>query len=252
MTNISDDTASACPKVTVVTVCRNVRDMLARTIDSVSSQTYPNIEYVVVDGMSTDGTPEMLYGCAAGIDKWISEPDRGIYDAMNKGVGLASGEWVIFMNAGDTFYAPDTVERVFSTHFDRDVDVVYGDVAIPAVCGFPRIKTAAEPRNCHRMFFCHQSAFARREALLSHPFDIERRYSADFKFFKTLLLGGSRFVHVGLPVALYDMTGVSNRRRSEGLRDNIRVVSETDNAVDRLRFLPRLWFNWAMCRLRGK
>lgn len=252
MTNISDDAPSACPKVTVVTVCRNVRDMLARTIDSVDAQTYDNLEYVVVDGLSDDGTVDMLHQRDDSIDRWISEPDSGIYDAMNKGVALATGDWVIFMNAGDTFYADDTVERVFATDFDDNVDVVYGDVAIPAVCGFPVVKAASEPRNCHRMYFCHQSAFARLEALRKHPFDISRRYSADFKFFKTLLLSGARFVHVGMPVALYDMTGVSNRRRSEGLRDNMRVICETDSVADCVRFLPRLWFSWAMCRLRGK
>ena len=110
--------------VTVVTVCRNVKSSLEKTMNSLLHQSYAHIDYVIIDGASTDGTPEML-GKTEGV-RWISEPDMGIYDAMNKGIRMAEGEWVIFMNAGDVFASDDTLSKVFSV--ERDADVIYGDV----------------------------------------------------------------------------------------------------------------------------
>ncbi len=242
------------PSVTVITVCYNAHDMLRKTIDSVLGQDYPLMEYIIVDGASTDGTVRMLEVLDGGNVKvqWISEPDRGIYDAMNKGVALAGGEWVIFMNAGDTFYSPTTISDVFSHQYNPDVEVIYGDVAKSGHDGNIVIKKAGEPYNSHRMFFCHQSAFTRREALTRHPFDISHRFSADFKFYKTLINEGSVMQHIDVPVSVFDTTGVSNSRRSEGLHDNISVIMETDTPVTRLRLLPRLWLPYIMCRLRGK
>ena len=95
--------------VTVVTVCRNVKSSLEKTMNSLLHQSYAHIDYVIIDGASTDGTPEML-GKTEGV-RWLSEPDMGIYDAMNKGIRMAEGEWVIFMNAGDVFASDDTLSK---------------------------------------------------------------------------------------------------------------------------------------------
>ena len=111
-----------------------------------------------------------MLGKTEGI-RWISEPDKGIYDAMNKGIRMAEGEWVIFMNAGDVFASDDTLSKVFSV--ERDADVIYGDV----IKG-DSIKKAESPHNGHRMYFCHQSAFVRTSCLKEFPFDIQHRMSA--------------------------------------------------------------------------
>ena len=102
------------------------------------------------------------------------------------------------------------------------------------------------------MFFCHQSAFVKRESLSQYPFDTKYRLSADFKFFKTLIINGEEFKHVNIPVSIFDVTGVSNSSRSTGLKDNINVIKEVDNFSDRLRLLPRLYFTYIMCKIRGK
>lgn len=239
-------------KVTVVTVCYNAKELLENTIRSVSDQNYEDFEYIVVDGGSTDGTVDILNEYENVIDRWVSEKDRGIYDAMNKAVLMAGGEWVIFMNAGDTFYSPDTLEKVFGKRAVPDtVDIIYGDVAKPAQCGMT-VKKAEPVHNGHRMFFCHQSCFARRKALLDHPFDLTHPMSADFKFVKTMVKNKAGFMKLEFPVAYFDTGGVSNRRRSAGLADNIRVVMELDSPFDQIRLLPRLWFSYALCRLRGK
>ncbi len=228
--------------VTVVTVCRNVKSSLEKTMNSLLHQSYAHIDYVIIDGASTDGTPEML-GKTEGV-RWISEPDKGIYDAMNKGIRMAEGEWVIFMNAGDVFASDDTLSKVFSV--ERDADVIYGDV----IKG-DNIKKAEPPHNGHRMYFCHQSAFVRTSCLKEFPFDIQHRMSADFKQMKQLYLAGKTFMQLDFPIAVFDTSGVSNAQRSKGLYENIQVIREVDNWKERLRLLPRLLFTYWMCRLRG-
>lgn len=211
-------------------------------MNSLLHQSYAHIDYVIIDGASTDGTPEML-GKTEGV-RWISEPDKGIYDAMNKGIRMAEGEWVIFMNAGDVFASDDTLSKVFSV--ERDADVIYGDV----IKG-DSIKKAEPPHNAHRMYFCHQSAFVRTSCLREFPFDIQHRMSADFKQMKQLYLAGKTFMQLDFPIAVFDTSGVSNAQRSKGLYDNIQVIREVDNWEERLRLLPRLLFTYWMCRLRG-
>ncbi len=233
------------PVVTVVTVCRNNLAALQTTMKSVAAQHYPCMEYIVVDGASDDGTADFLRQYTGRLSQWVSEPDQGIYDAMNKGVAMASGEWVVFMNAGDTFAAADVLCRVFEQ--PRDADVIYGDVVKDG-----RVKQAEPPHNAHRMYFCHQSALVRTACLRQHPFDIRHRFSADFKLMKQLWLAGCRFLQLPFPIACFDTGGVSNTQRSRGLWDNIQVIRETDTIQEQLRLLPKLWFVYLMCRLRGK
>lgn len=234
------------PKVTVITVCRNNKNALQLTMCNVSTQQYPYLEYIVVDGNSNDGTLELLEKYQGLLNKWVSEPDNGIYDAMNKGAEMATGEWVIFMNAGDTFADAAVLSRIFEES-RQDADVIYGDVIKGGV-----IKVAEPPHNAHRMYFCHQSALVRRSLLLQYPFDTNHHMSADFKQMKTLFLKGYEFLQLPFPVARFDLSGVSNTCRSRGLRDNIAVIREVDNIQNQLKFLPKLYFVYFMCCIRGK
>lgn len=229
--------------VTVITVCRNHAKGLEKTIQSVESQTWQEKEFLVIDGASTDGTMEVIRQHEGSITQWISEPDLGIYDAMNKGVRLAQGQWIIFMNAGDTFASADTLQRVFQE--PQEADVIYGDV----IKG-ENVKKAEAPHNAHRMFFCHQSAFVRTSCLKAFPFDTSHRMSADFKQIKQLYLAGKNFKQLDFPIAVFDTLGISNTSRSKGLRDNISVIREVDSRKDQLKFLPRLYFTYCLCRLR--
>ena len=231
--------------VTIITVCRNHAQELERTIRSVESQTWQEKEYLVIDGASTDDSLDVIKAHEASITRWVSEPDQGIYDAMNKGVKMAQGEWVIFMNAGDTFAGDDTLQRVFGNPLDADV--IYGDVIKGEL-----VKKAEAPRNAHRMFYCHQSAFVRTSCLREYPFDIRHKMSADFKQVKQLYLNGKRFRQLDFPVANFDTQGVSNKNRSAGLYDNIQVIRETDRLWEQVRLLPRLWITYLICRIRGK
>ena len=100
------------PTFSIITVTFNAEKFLERTILSVLGQTYPRIEYILVDGASKDGTLAIVENYAPRIDKWVSEPDAGLYDAMNKGMKMASGDYICFLNAGDSFYEPETLQKM--------------------------------------------------------------------------------------------------------------------------------------------
>ena len=112
--------------ISVITICYNSELSIERTIRSVLSQTYTNIEYIIIDGKSCDGTNAIIQKYQDNISKYVSEEDLGIYNAMNKGLTMTTGEWVCFMNAGDVFVDNQTVERVFFTPIQNNIDVIYG------------------------------------------------------------------------------------------------------------------------------
>ncbi|MCM1153471.1 MAG: glycosyltransferase [Muribaculum sp.] len=240
-------------KISVITVTRNAAPLLKRTIESVSSQSYDDMEYVVVDGASSDESGAII-ARSAGVDRSISEPDRGIYDAMNKGAALCTGEWVIFMNAGDTFASSDTVCRLMAyADAHPEADVIYGDVIRSAASSQEgTVKIASDTLKGHRLAFCHQSVICKRKDLIAMPFDTRHRYSADFKFFKSLALKGRRFRHVRFPVARFDTSGVSTTHRAQGIADNMRVIVEVDGLIKGLPSLLHLLPTYLVCLLRGR
>ncbi len=114
-------------KISIITICYNRRDDLLSTIKSVVEQLYDNIEYIIVDGGSTDGTKDILEEYKECFSHCISEPDNGIYDAMNKGIRIASGEWIIMMNAGDIFAKRSTLKDIFSMPIPNNISALYSD-----------------------------------------------------------------------------------------------------------------------------
>ena len=232
--------------ISVITVTYNALPALKQTLQSVWEQTYPEVECVVVDGASTDGTPQYLANLKPTIPLiYTSAPDQGIYDAMNRGVAMAHGEYCIFMNAADTFVGPQVLTEVVAQGLTADV--VYGDIQKEGI-----VRPAAKPQNSHKMYYCHQAAFTRTQCLRDFPFDISHRMSADFKQSKQLFLSGKTFRHIPVVITAYDTTGISNTRRSAGLLDNIKVIRETDSWSEQVRLLPRLLFTYISCKLRGK
>lgn len=101
------------PLVTVITISYNAEAIIERTILSVINQTYPAVEYIIIDGGSTDSTVDIIEKYANKVTYWISEPDNGIYDAMNKGLDIATGKWVSFMNSGDYYYSNNVLDAIF-------------------------------------------------------------------------------------------------------------------------------------------
>ncbi len=239
------------PLFTIVTVSFNCVSLIEQTMDSVIRQSFKDWEYIVIDGGSTDGTANLIRSNASSLSFWCSEPDGGIYEGMNKGIARAHGKWILFLNAGDTLADERTLEQVAPYAQENAADVLYGDILISRN-GKPFLKVAEEPRNKHRMYFCHQAAFTRTSLLRAQPFDTRFRFSADLYSFKSLYLSGHIFRHVPVTVAHYDTNGVSNTRRVEGLRDNMRVIRCLDKGIDRIKFLCKLSFVIGWAKLRGK
>lgn len=237
------------PLVSVVTVCRNCLDDLLKTAASVHAQSISDYEFVVVDGASSDATPLRLADGSVGADRYVSESDNGIFDAMNKGARLASGEWVIYMNAGDTFASPDTLAVIAPFLRDNTDDIVYGDALLDRGGELKR-KCGMTPANRHRMYFHHQAAFVRRNLQLDIPYRTDTGLSGDFCFFKEAWIAGRRFRHVDVDVCVYDCNGISSRNRLRVIRDNIAVVRRFDSLPDMMRFLPRLYFVVVWDKLR--
>lgn len=182
--------------VTIVTVVYNARPLLEKTIGSVVLQkkSYPHMEYVVVDGASKDGTLDLIRAYEGWIDKWISEPDKGIYDAMNKGLGMASGDFVWFLNAGDFIYSPSFLKEVFDLRTapvydtpDGWADIYYGQTRLvdsgwrPAGMRRLRAPENLDARSFSKgMLVCHQSVLVRRS--ITCPYDVRYKCSADYNW----------------------------------------------------------------------
>lgn len=192
------------PRVTVVTVCHNSATSIEPTLQSVLAQNYADLEYVVIDGASTDGTLEILRRYAGRIAALVSEPDRGVYDAMNKGIRLAHGEYLLFMNAGDVFAASDVLSAAAA---QADADVVYGDFEYAGAAGSGRVSADMD-----RGVFNHQCVLYRRSLHTTHGeyVDVRGLTAADYLFFMRLRASGrTSFRKLDLVISRVDPNGIS-------------------------------------------
>lgn len=217
------------PLITVVTVVYNGAEFLEDTIKSVIEQTYDNVEYIIVDGGSTDGTLEIIKKYEHAIDYWVSEPDKGIYDAMNKGIDLGSGEWINFMNAGDTFFYQTTLQSVVEL-YPKSVLAFYGDFCIVRDNGI-EIVNAYNMSKISLIFLgsrvcCHQSVFYASCFIKNHKFNLDYRLKSDLDSYFNLIKAGGEILKIDIPVARYSLVGVSasSHKESLGEDDNILKV----------------------------
>lgn len=234
--------ASPVPQIefTIVTVTFNCEDSIEKTMKSVFCQTYTQYEYIIIDGKSTDRTTEIIRKYADKLTTFVSEKDRGIYDAMNKGAALARGKWILFLNSGDVLADASVLEKVAQRTAITTSDIIYGDIFVRKH-GNLIIREASEPTNKHRMYFCHQSAFTRTVLIKTNPFDLRFKLSADFYFFKQCYYQNFRFEHLSLPLVIYDLTGISNTNRLAGLTENLRIIKLLDKGWIRYKHLFHLY-----------
>lgn len=207
----STNSISSRPLISVITVTRNAAQYIQKTAQSILCQENSFFEFLLIDGNSSDRTVEIVQTMVKdnpplGVSfKSISEPDKGVYDAMNKGVSLATGEFVLFMNGGDIFYSPQVLSQ-FETAIkaNPNVDVFYGDTMMCFYEGKGVYNEEAGKIRNPVMPFIHQSAIARRSLLTEHPFDLSYSIIADYVFFKKLRDTGRKFLHVDFIVSEYD------------------------------------------------
>jgi len=198
-------------KLSIITVNLNDRPGLAKTLESVRGQTFHDYEHLVIDGGSTDGSAELLGQWAPRLAYACSEPDRGIFHAMNKGWAVSKGMYLLFLNAGDTLAEAHTLQTLFAT--GPTADIVYGN-ALAVKEGVETPLNYPNPLTLPFLFVSsigHQSALIRRDVQLVHPYDETLRMVADWKFFLQCFLEDRRFVFVPQVISRFDATGISSR-----------------------------------------
>lgn len=208
-------------KVSVVTVTYNASATLEKTMQSVFHQNYPYIEYIIIDGASTDGTVNIISKYAEKLSYWLSEQDKGIYDAMNKALEVATGDFLIFMGADDLFYTNDVIKNVVSQITDLDA-VYYGSVLFKGRGTkhwgqFNKIKWAVTNVS-------HQAIFYPKMVYTTHSYDTQYRIYADYAYNLNLLEEKVRFKYVDAIITLYNMTGMSANTHDEIFQRDFRSL----------------------------
>ena len=199
-------------KFSVITINYNNFDGLRYTIDSVVDQTYDDFEYIIIDGGSTDGSVDVINKYASQITYWISEKDRGIYHAMNKGVAQAHGDYCIFMNSGDRFYDRDVLTKV--ANLITEEDVVVGKVVTDknnSIISPPPKSGELTLYHLYSGTIPHQGAFIKTDLLRKYPYDENLKISSDWKFFvQTLIIDDSKIQYLDIYIARYELGGLSS------------------------------------------
>lgn len=205
----------------IVTIVRNDRHGLAKTRASVESQQFGDFEWLVIDGASTDGTAEDVLAISLSYAKVVSEPDRGIYDAMNKGLNLAKGEFVLFLNAGDIFPNSLTLALVAPFLSRENVSFVYGD-SLEKYGGNMSVYKRARSREkiSYGMFGCHQAMYYRRKVIDEMRYDPRFHIAGDYDFTARFLMKTNQVVKISDALCIFDLEGASNNNRKKGRYEN--------------------------------
>lgn len=218
------------PKFSIITVTYNADAVLEDTIQSVITQTYRNVEYIIVDGGSKDHTLDIINRYREHIHTLVSEPDKGLYDAMNKGIRLATGDYLCFLNAGDELHEDDTLQLMVHSITGTELpDVLYGETAIVNEEGhFLRMRRLSAPENLNwksfkdGMLVCHQAFFPRRE--LAEPYDLRYRFSADFDWCIRIMKKSHTLHNTHLTLIDYLNEGMTTRNHRASLHERFRIM----------------------------
>lgn len=212
------------PLISVITVVLNSHQYIEDTMQSVINQTYDNVEYIVIDGGSTDGTLDIIRKYDPFIDYWTSKPDNGIYYAMNLGIDLASGDWINFINSADKFFDVHAIEQILSKNLSN-ADIVYGNSEIRYE-GFKRIKRARSIENIWKgMPFCHSSVLCKTPLLRKTLFDTSYKLSSDFNFFYKAFISKRNFLYYDGIVCSISASGLTDLDRRTAIKENWQCVA---------------------------
>lgn len=216
--------------VTIVTVCYNTKDVIEETLRSVLLQNYRPIEYIIIDGLSTDGTMNIVkkyktqFESKGFIFQVLSERDNGIYDAMNKAISMSTGKWINFMNAGDRFCDENVISDVLIREIPNDIKAIYGNVIRRKKYGLRRQNGAIPESVLNKMPACHQAIFADVQEMKNHPFDLQFKLCADYNFMYNLYKRGGKFLPVSVDVASFDAeNGASTIHKLQTKREDARI-----------------------------
>ena len=236
------------PKFSIITVTYNAEKVLEDTIQSVIFQTYRNVEYIIVDGASKDHTLEIVNKYHNRINKVISEPDKGLYDAMNKGIQLATGDYLCFLNAGDKFHDSETLQKVVHTLKGQELpDVIYGETAIVDEEGhFLHMRRLSTPAHLNwksfkqGMLVCHQAFFVNRELAINHLYDLQYRFSADFDWCIRIMKKAKCLHNTRLTLIDYLNEGMTTKNHKASLKERFCIMAKHYGLISTI--LHHGWF----------
>lgn len=197
-------------RLSIITINLNNCKGLQKTIDSIIAQTFIDYEWIIIDGGSTDGSRELIEQYANHFAFWVSEPDKGIYNAINKGIAQAKGEYIQILNSGDCLFESGTLEQLFSNQYDADI--LYGD----AICLYPDGSRLDKkyPDTVSLNYFIHdvinhQASFYRRKVFDGHPYNEKYMIASDWAYCMEAVCRGMRFKHICQNIVYYDNDGIS-------------------------------------------
>lgn len=235
------------PLFSIITVTYNAQDVIEPTLRSVQSQSYKNFEYLLIDGASKDATVKKATDSGINFAHLVSEPDKGLYDAMNKGMSLATGEYLCFLNAGDTFHSSDTLQRIAEVVEKCALrpDVLYGETAVvDSNRQFVRMRRLKAPARLtwksfkQGMLVCHQAFYARRA--IAPQYDLAYRYSADVDWCIKVMKNSKQLINVNFTVADYLQNGLSLQNHRASLMERFRVMRNHYGLFSTV--MNHLWF----------
>lgn len=209
-------------KISVITINYNNKKGLEKTIGSVTSQTLEDYEFIIIDGGSTDGSKELIEDYSEKLNYWVSEPDWGVYNAMNKGIKVAKGEFIIFMNSGDSFYENTVLEKVNPLLID-EFDIYYGDNY--KIKPYSKRKKTYPEKLSFAFFYSscinHQSTFIRRRLFFDYfLYNENLKIVADWEFFiYTICVENRPCKYLKMTISNYDFTGMSSLMSNKSLMD---------------------------------
>ena len=236
------------PKFSIITVTYNAEKVLEDTIQSVIFQTYRNVEYIIVDGASKDHTLEIVNKYHNRINKVISEPDKGLYDAMNKGIQLATGDYLCFLNASDKFHDSETLQKIVHTLKGQELpDVIYGETAIVDEEGhFLHMRRLSTPAHLNwksfkqGMLVCHQAFFVNRELAINHLYDLQYRFSADVDWCIRIMKKAKCLHNTRLTLIDYLNEGMTTKNHKASLKERFCIMAKHYGLISTI--LHHGWF----------
>ncbi len=229
-------------RFSIITITFNAGKTLQPTIDSIKEQSYHNIEYIIIDGASTDDTLDIIKRNEKEITNYISEKDKGLYDAMNKGLKAATGDYVLFLNAGDSLHSPFTLRNIVSEIKERAVksdvydpsllpDIIYGDTAIVnsdrKFLGMRRLKPPKKltwKSFIWGMLVCHQSFIVKRS--IAPLYDMSYRFSSDFDWCIRCMKGSSNIFNSELTISDYLNEGLTTNNHNASLKERFNIMAK--------------------------
>ena len=214
-------------KISIITVVYNSVQLIERTIKSIIHQSYSNLEYIIIDGGSYDGTVDVIKKYERNIQKWISEPDKGIYDAMNKGIHLANGDYILFINSGDELYNNEVLSKIFINNLNADV--IYGDTSITDIHGNLIGKRRLRPpkRLSYKSFkkgmlVSHQSFIVKKT--IAPNYNLDYKYSADYDWCIRILKNAKNVQNSNITISKFLQGGKTSETIYSGLFERFTIM----------------------------